>query len=441
MGRHGKATQLQERMEIVERSATGASDAEVAAAMGWSQWTVRKWRRKGHTQGRSGLAPRLGRPASGALSSFDPLIAPTVKARREAQPGWGPITLRVELGKDQHLTKLRLPSRSRIAAFLREEGLTRPYAYHTELEQPAPQSVTDPHEEWEMDAQGVQMVAGVGAVSVINIADRYSRLRIASWGCVGRSKASTEEYQLACRCGFLRYGLPLRMSLDHDTVFYDSNNPSPFPSRFHLWLLALGIEVRFITQAPPAEHAIIERTHTLLTQQALRQTFTAPGQMQAALDERCAFLNTEYPSRTWHGQAPLRAHPQAAHSLRSYTPETESAALDPHRIYSYLAHHRWFRQVSAQGQFTLGGERYGLGQAWAVQPIEITFDAATAEFVCTSADGQHSQRVISKGLTKAELMGELPPWENLPTYQRRLPFTPAAQREEVLYQEWGGTTL
>jgi len=441
MGQHDKATHLQERMEMVERSATGASDAEVAEAMGWSQWTVRKWRRKGHSQGRSGLASRLGRPASGALSSFDPLIATTVRALRAAQPGWGPMTLKVELGKEQHLAQLRLPSRARIAAFLREEGLTRPYAYHTELEQPAAQTVTDPHEEWELDAQGVQMVAGVGAVSVINIADRYSRLRIASWGCVGRSKAETAEYQLACRCGFVRYGLPRRISLDHDTVFYDSNNPSPFPSRFHLWLLALGIEVRFITQAPPAEHAVIERSHTLLTQQALRQTFTTSEQMQAALDERCAFLNTEYPSRTWHGQAPLVAYPQAQHSSRCYTPETESAALDLQRIYAYLARQHWFRQVSAQGQFTLGGERYGLGCAWEGQPIEITFDAATAEFVCTSADGQRCQRVASKGLTKAELMGELPPWDNLPAYQRRLPFSSAAQREEILYQECAGTTL
>jgi hypothetical protein len=441
MGRHGKATQLQERMEIVERSATGASDAGMAEVVGWSRWTERKWRRKGQAQGRSGLASRLGRPASGALSSFDPRIAQAVKALRAAQPGWGPTTLKLELGKDPHLTTLRLPSRSRIAAFLREAGLTRPYAYHTELEQPAPQSVTDPHEEWEMDAQGVQIVAGVGAVSVINIVDRYSRLRIARWGCVGRSKAGTEEYQLACRCGFLRYGLPRRISLDHDTVFYDSNTPSPFPLRFHLWLLALGIEVRFITQAPPAEHAVIERSHTLLTQQALRQTFTTAAQMQAVLDERCAFLNTEYPSRTWHGQAPLVAHPQAQQSPRSYTPETESATLDLQRIYAYLARHHWFRQVSAQGQFTLGGERYGLGCAWAEQPIEITFDAAMAEFVCTSADGQRSQRVTSKGLTKADLMGELPPWDNLPAYQRRLPITPAAQREDTLYHEWAGTTL
>lgn len=441
MRRHGKATQLQERMEIVERSNTGASDATVATAVGWSQWTVRKWRRKGQRQGRSGLASRMGRPASGALSSFDPCIAQAIKALRAAQPGWGPITIKLELGKDPHLTPLRIPSRSRIAAFLREEGLTRPYAYHTELEQRAAQFVTTPHEEWEMDAQGVQMVAGVGAVSVINITDRYSRLRIASWGCVGRSKAGTEEYQLACRCGFLRYGLPLRISLDHDTVFYDSNNPSPFPLRFHLWLLALGIEVRFITQAPPAEHAVIERTHTLLTQQALRQTFSTPAQMQAVLDERCASLNTEYPSRTWHGQAPLVAHPQAQQSPRSYTPETESATLDLQRIYAYLARHRWFRQVSVQGQFTLGRERYGLGCTWAGQPIEITFDAATVEFVCTSADGQRCQRVASKGLTKTDLMGELPPWDNLPAYQRRLPFTPSAQREEVLYQEWTGTTL
>lgn len=441
MSRYGQVTSLQERIDIGERSAAGASDAEIATALGWSVWTVRKWRRRGQQQGRSGLASQMGRPARGALSTFEPRMVQAIKSLRCSHPGWGPLTLRLELRKDPALASLPLPSRARIAAFLKQEQLTRPYARHTELAQPEAPRLSAPHEEWELDAQGVQMVTGVGAVSVINIADGYTRLKVASWGCVGRSKASTEDYQLACRCGFLRYGLPRRISLDHDAVFYDSQNPSPFPSRFHLWLVALGIEVRFITQPPPAEHAVIERTHALLTQQALaQQTFTTAAQMQTALEARCTFLNTEYPSRTWHGQAPLVAHPQARQAARTYTPETENQCLELARVYTYLARHQWFRQVSAQGQFTLGGQRYGLGLTWAEQPIQITFDAQTAEFICTSANGQRTQRLPSQGLSKADLMGELPPWENLPAYQRRLPLTPAAQREDILYQEMTGTT-
>jgi hypothetical protein len=440
MPHHGKATQFQERLAMVERSAAGHSDRASAEALEWSYWTVRKWRRKGQRAGRAGLVTVLGRPSQGALSSFAPALPAAIKALRCAHPGWGPQTLRLELRKDRRFASGRLPSRARIAAFLKEQHLTRPYARHTALTQPE-RGLTAPHAEWEVDAQGVQVVTGVGPTTVINIADSYSRLKVESWGCVGRSKAETADYQLACRRAFMRYGRPHCISLDHDTVFYDSNSPSPFPSRFHLWLLALGIAVRFITQPPPAEHAIIERTHQLLTQQALaEQAFTAPPQMQTSLDARREFLNTEYPSRTWHGQPPLVAHPQAHSSQRPYTPETEAALMDLQRVYHYLAQQRWFRQVSPQGQFSLGAHRYGLGKAWAGLTLEITFDPQTVEFVCTAPDGQRLCHVAAQGLTKADLMGELPPWENLPAYQRRLPFSPAALREDILYREMTGTT-
>lgn len=371
------------------------------------------------------------------------MIRETLRTLRETHPGWGPQTLRLELSKALGCKVETLPSRARIAAWLHEAQLTRGYQRHTTLEEPsAPRRPTTPHEEWELDAQGVQSVQGVGAVTLINVADGYSRLKVESWGCIGCRKPATADYQLACRRAFLRYGRPQRISLDHDTVFYDSNCASPFPSRLHLWLLALGIEVVFITQPPPTAHATIERTHQLLTQQALAgQTFGAAQAMQPALDARREFLNTEYPSRTWQGRPPLTACPQAQHSLRSYTPETEIALLDLSRIYAYLARQHWFRQVSQQGQFSLGGYIYHLEATWARQTIELTFDPDTQEFVCTSADGQRTHRLPTQGLRQQDLVGELPPWDKLPVYQRRLPLTPATVREDVLYQDQTGMIL
>lgn len=38
------------------------------------------------------------------------------------------------------------------------------------------------------------------------------------------------DYQLVLRRVFLKYGLPLRLALDHDSVYYDSTSPSPYPS-------------------------------------------------------------------------------------------------------------------------------------------------------------------------------------------------------------------
>jgi hypothetical protein len=295
--------------------------------------------------------------------------------------------------------------------------------------------------EWEMDAQGVRQVVGVGKVSIINIGDPYSHVRTGSQACVGKSKADTADYQLALRRAFLRYGLPGGLSLDHDSAFFDNTSASPYPSQLHLWAIGLGLTVRFIAVARPTEHGFIERTHQIVDRQALLGVeFAEPTLLQPALDQRLDFLNRAYPSRSLAHQAPLSASPAAQHSGRAYRPDIEADLLDLQRVYDYLGHHHWFRRVSAQGQFTLGTQRYGLGKAWANQTVEIHFDPLAHAFVGTSEDGQHVHRLTAQGLTKTALMGELH-LEHFASYQYAFPWTPEVCRSNLLHMEMTGTIL
>ncbi len=66
-----RTTSLQDRVMIMDLAASGLSDGVIAERLGWSLATVRKWRRRGQRQGRSGLVSGMGRPTHGALSSFD----------------------------------------------------------------------------------------------------------------------------------------------------------------------------------------------------------------------------------------------------------------------------------------------------------------------------------------------------------------------------------
>jgi transposase len=267
MRQQGRTTTLEERIEIGERWAAGQTDGEIAAALGRSRWTIRKWRRKYQREGRAGLASQRGRPATGALGSFPERVRQAVREMREAHPGWGPDTIRAAWDKAPTRQELPRPSRSRIAAFLKEEGYTRPYERHTTLLQPEKEDAEAVHEEWEMDAQGVIEVATLGSVSIINIVDVRSRLKVESFPCLDTSHPNTQDYQWVLQRAFLQYGLPERISLDHDSVFYDNASPSPFPTTLHLWLISLGVEIRFIEDPPPTEHALIERTHQTLYQQ------------------------------------------------------------------------------------------------------------------------------------------------------------------------------
>jgi len=442
MGQGNRATTLRQRLEILDRAEGGETDPQIATAMQLSPATVRKWRRHGQREGRSGLVSHMGRPRSGALGQTSLELRDAARELRLAHPGWGPQTIRLELAHDRRFVGLRIPSRARLAVFLKVEKLTRRHEHHSELAQPEPQPVTAPHEVWEMDAQGVRQIDGVGRVSVINIGDPYSHLRTESWACLHKMKPATNDYQLALRRAMLRFGRPTRLSLDHDSAFYDNKSASPYPSRLHLWAIALGIDVIFIHEGRPTEHGFIERTHQVMDQQALLgREFADPAALQPALDQRLDFLNTQYPSRALAGQPPLAAHPGAAHSGRPYRPEDEAELLHLDRVYRYLAHNRWFRQVSTPGgQFTLGACRYGLGKTWANQEIQITFDPQTQEFVCCSQDGQATQRLPAKGLTKTDLMGEFD-MAQFPDYQYAFPWSADVCRLNLLFHEMTGTTL
>lgn len=443
MRRKGQTTTLEERINIGERWKAGETDREIAKAMGCSIWTVRKWRRKYQQEGRSGLASRMGRPTTGALGHFPERVRETIDEMRKENPGWGPDTIRAEWYRDPARKDLPLPSRSRIAAYLNQEEYTRPYEPHSDLPQPEKKVVERVHEEWEIDAQGVVEVAGLTLVSVINIIDVQSRLKVESLACLDTSHPNTKQYQLALRRAFFQHGLPERISLDHDSVFYDNASPSPFPTTFHLWLIALGIDVRFIENPPPVEHSLIERTHQTMYRQAVAdRTFEHSGEIQQRLTERRHFLNHNFPTRALGGRAPLEAYPEAAHSGRPYRPEMEEAMLDIERVCDYLAQGRWFRRTTMQGQFSLGGRRYNAGRDLGSQQLEITFDPQTQEMVCRSEDGKKVIRLPAQGLDKSDLMGELFPLAIGQAYQLALPFTPQAWREMMtLCNDLTGTTL
>jgi helix-turn-helix protein len=240
MLRRGQTTTFPERLDITERAAAGQSDPEIAAALGCSVWTVRKWRRRGQHLGRAGLSSQMGRPIHGPLSMLPAGMREAIVQMRRTHPGWGPTTLLAELRVDPRWKDQPLPSCSRIAALLSAEKLTRRYQKHSELPVPVIQVEGAPHDEWELDAQGSMHVAGVGKVCLITVIDVVSRLKVESYPCLDTTNPPLEAYQLLLRRAFLSTGLPRRITFDHGTVFYDNTSPSPFPTSLHLWLLADG---------------------------------------------------------------------------------------------------------------------------------------------------------------------------------------------------------
>ncbi|MGQ9627251.1 MAG: helix-turn-helix domain-containing protein [Anaerolineae bacterium] len=175
-----RTTTLEDRMTILTLAQAGHKDADIAQRTGWSVRTVRKWRSRGEKQGRHGLTSHMGRPVTRAMSTFPPLVVEKLRALRQAYPGWGPMTLRTELEDDVSLRE-PLPSRTTIARWLKQEGMTQPYERHQDLPPSVPTSVQAPHEEWEMDTRGYEKVPRVGVVTLINLNDRFSKVKLLSY--------------------------------------------------------------------------------------------------------------------------------------------------------------------------------------------------------------------------------------------------------------------
>jgi putative transposase len=182
-------------------------------------------------QGRVGFKSPMGRPAAGPLSTFPKKLQETILHLRKLHPGWGPNTRLAALKMDVYWGNQPLPSRARIATLLKQAGLTRRYQPHHDLLQPSRTSLSAPHQEWQMDAQGIMRVEGVGKVSLITIVDVVSRLKAESYPSLETTNPALSDYQLSLGRASLTYGFPQVLTLDHGTVFYDNTTPSPFPTR------------------------------------------------------------------------------------------------------------------------------------------------------------------------------------------------------------------
>jgi len=418
-----KHTTLEERKLMIRLANQGLSKRQIAQQIGRSPYTVRKWCRRYREHGEDGLRSSMGRPRKGTLSTFPVSLRQALLMLRRIHPGWGPLSLLAALREDPQWKDKRLPSRSQIALFLKEQGLTKPRRPHAAPPSAPKVTVTHPHMEWEMDAQVNIHIPGLGRASIINIVDVFTSIHVAALLCPNTRKPDAACYRQVCRMAFSEFGLPEQISLDHDTIFL-SGSPSPFPSDFLLWLHSITVKVRLITAPPPKEHARVEGRHALVDAQALEgRPFKCWEDVQRALDAQRRFTNAVYPVPKLGYKSRLEAFPSARHSGRQYSLLHEKALLDLEKAKTYLAKGKWYRQSNAKGQCRLGGRVYGLGKAWAGRRVEITYSPEKNAFKFTWQD--QTTYKPATWLTKETLMAkETPPKIRL-AQQLPLPFTPS----------------
>jgi len=404
----------------------GLSLAEIAAALGCSVATVRKWWRYARDHGRTGLQTiRHGRPATGLLSRFAPQVTIRALALKREHRRWGPNRVLVELRRDPTLSAFVLPSPSRLAVLFRTEcpecvGV-RPPKRPALIRPPRPSAV---HECWQLDAQeGIHLADGtvatvctirepVGAAILtsrafdVTTSGRYRKLTWQEVRSVIRSAATEWET------------LPDAIQTDNE-VCLAGQPTDPAPSQLTLWLAGLGVVHRFIRPGQPTDQAQIERTHrTLDNFTDIPDGLPDLASLQQRLDAEREQYNTLFPAAASDcaGQPPLLAHPELRQPCRPYHPEWERQLFEEQRVYDYLATIPLERKVSKVGQIQLGGRSRGVGRAYVGQTLAVGCDPHTHEWVVRMADGSEVARLPVQGVDVTSLTGlpDEPPAEALP---------------------------
>lgn len=352
------------------------------------------------------MSPKQGRPAFGALQSYPSEMRKKIYELRQKNPGWGAISILVEMKHVLNYSPKKLPSAAAISRYLKEEGFINskiPRGETPEIKRPIVKAC---HDLWEMDAQGAVPVNGIGYVSMINIKDSKSKVYVMSFPVQVKNKMSqpkTIHYLWALRLAFEQFGLPKAIQVDKDSVFIDNTSRSPFPSLIQLFLLGLGVDLSFINVRPPAKQAMVERSHQTLDKQVLKGVIYKDWQeLFANTNKRRGILNEKYPCRTLAKRAPLQVYPESIHSGRSYSIEEETKLLNLSRIEKSLANYSWYRKVSSVKTLSLK-KIYYLKAAKPETHVQIKFCAISKKLVFRDVNEQIIEELNTEDFAKSLL--------------------------------------
>ena len=410
----------------------GRSLSAIAADLGCSHETARKWWRIARDYGRAAFhQTRRGRSATGVLSRFAPAVTAQALSLKREHPSWGPDRVLGELACDSKLRELRLPSRARLAVLFKTEcpDLVAPRRPRSPPQR-APSTPTAVHECWQLDCQEALPLADDHRASICTIRDPVGAAILVSQafdvtsGSRGR-RLTWQEVRGVIRSAFARWAtLPDMLQTDNEVCL--GGQPSdPMPSQLTLWLIGLGVEHRFIRPHTPTDQAQIERTHrTLDGFVGLPDHRLDREQLQQRLDIEREQHNGFFPSRASDcaGRPPLVAHPELLRPRRPYSLECERQLFDQQRVYDYVASIHLERKVSRTGQIQLRGTSRAIGRAYAGQIVLVECDATRREWVVHLADGSEVKRLGIDGLDVTTLTGISDmPNADLPPIQLTLP--------------------
>lgn len=197
--------------------------------------------------------------------------------------------------------------------------------------------------------------------------------------------------QAVLRLLFERWGKPERVRLDNGHPWGSSTD---LPPALALWLVGLGIGVRYNPPRTPQKNGCVERFHALAEPWAEPETFANVEGYQQRLDWVVRVQREVYPAigTATRKLSRLQTYPQLAVVVRPYDPSREVLTWDLERVKDHLAQGFWRRKVNQIGRISIYRRALHVGRAYRHREVLVSFDPATCEWVIQAVNGNELAR-------------------------------------------------
>ena len=406
-----------ERVDIVERHLAGETLSAIAEHLELSRYTVRHWWRAYRDRGWVGLEPKpKGPPTVGPLGRFAPLVKYVALRLKREHPAWGPEMLRLHMSRRPSLKGWRLPKNTVLWNYLHQFGsrLLLPRRLPTTRPTSPVVRATEPHQCWEMDFKGDEMVKDCQKViSPFSVSDEASGAPLARYLHVLKAKGNRQgltmrDVQNDLRQVFTQWGLPDAIRMDRDSLFVGSSRLE-WPGTLLLWLVGLGVQPIINRAFRPTDNAMVERSHRtwrgdVLVGGCFADLLVLQARSDQALEDRRCHLPSRH--KGCNRRPPAQAYPDLMIPRRRYQVQQERTLFDLQRVDAYLSQWTWKRQVDATGKISLANRNHLIGRSYRGQVVKIRFDPSSREFVCTSVDGTEVARLELSEVSLDHILGE-----------------------------------
>jgi hypothetical protein len=188
--------------------------------------------------------------------------------------------------------------------------------------------------------------------------------------------------QAELRNCFARWGRPI-------TLQFDNGNPwgswGDLPTPLALWLIGLGLEVRWIPPRTPQDNGVVERSQAVAFNWAEPDRCRSPEELQQRLDAEDHVQRAGYPHSGFESR--LKAYPGLVHSGRPYSAAWEQAHWSWDAVCSYLAGVMVPRRVDRCGKIGLYHDKLYVGIINRGKDVVVQFEAGTQQWVISDPGG------------------------------------------------------